>query len=97
MFSKSNLACYICDHVFRNERPVLLVVYEDGDWSFLCGGDDHSGDWCNVVGIGHLVKRDPSLNDCADLPDNFEAERAAPGSAWIRTPINAQTDSSSRN
>jgi hypothetical protein len=23
MFTESNLACYICDHVFRNDRPVL--------------------------------------------------------------------------
>jgi len=97
MFSKPSLACcYICD-VFRNERAVPLVVYEDGDWSPLCRGDDHSGDWCNVGGIGHLINRDPTLNDYSDLPDNFEAERAAQGVAWIRTLISAQADLSSRN
>jgi hypothetical protein len=43
-----------------------------------------SGDWCSVAGIGHLLNRDPTLNDCADLPDDFEAEGAAPGSVWIQ-------------
>jgi hypothetical protein len=92
VFTQSNLACYICDHIFRNERPVLLVAHEDGDWSFLCGGEDHSGNWCNAVGMGHLLERDPSLNECSDLPDSFEAERASIGGAWIRTAMRRRID-----
>ena len=30
-----------CPHIFRNERPVLLVVRDpDGYWQFMCGKDD---------------------------------------------------------
>jgi hypothetical protein len=52
---------------------------------FMCGGADHEGKDVRVVGVGHLVASDPTLNDCADLPEGFEAERSAVGSPWLRT------------
>lgn len=58
--------------------------------SFTCGKPDHGGsdDYC-VVGVGHLVEGDPSINECTDLPNGFEAERAAVGQPWLRSPIDA--------
>jgi hypothetical protein len=88
-FEPRNLRSYICSHVFRHERPVLLVAHEDGDWSFLCGGTDHGPDDCHIVGVGHLVDRDASLHACADLPNGFEAERQSVSEAWFRCPIDA--------
>ncbi len=88
LFAPSNLKSYVCSHVFNMERPVLLVVHEDGDWMFMCGKTDHGGsEDCRVVGVGHLVDRDPSINRCADLPDGFEAERNAVGGHWSRKRI----------
>lgn len=81
----SNLKCYVCDHVFGHERPVRLVVHQDGDWVFACG-EDHTDDAWRVVGVGHLTGDDPSLHECADLEDAQEAERAYQGAAWIRGP-----------
>jgi len=77
---------YVCIHVFDQSRPVLLVSREDGDWCFLCG-DLHadSADYYRVVGLGHVVERDPSLNSILDLSPNEEAERVAVGERWIRT------------
>ncbi len=86
-FSRGDLKCYVCTHVFESTRPVLLVTHEeDGAWCFLCG-DVHSdsADCYRVVGAGHLVGRDPTLHECADLPCGYEAERVAVGTAWIRT------------
>jgi len=86
-FTPTNLAVHVCAHVFSNTHPVLLVVNEENDWQFLCGGLHPEGEIPSVVGVGHLTTRDPSLNECADLPPNFEAERSSLNDRWIRTPI----------
>jgi hypothetical protein len=75
-FKPRNLQSIVCSHVFLRERPVLLVVHDQGDWQFMCGGTDH-GDDGHVVSVGHLVDEDASLHECADLPIGFEAERSA--------------------
>lgn len=77
--------CYICSHIFDASRPVLLVMRADGDWELLCGEvHDFESDPPKVVGIGHLLQRDPSLRQVLDLPDNHEAERETTSSPWIR-------------
>lgn len=86
-FTRANLKSYVCIHVFEAARPVLLVAHEeDGAWCFLCG-DMHpdSAESCRVVGVGHLVERDATLHECADLPPGYEAKRAAVGQPWMRT------------
>ena len=86
-FSPPNLATYICSHVFEKSRPILLVIHEDNDWIFCCGGEDHSEkDW-KVVGVGHLISRDSTLHECADLANGFEAERSGVDKDWIRMEI----------
>jgi len=77
----------ICNHIFGDSHPVLLVVHAaDGEWMFLCGGE-HSddADQYQVAGIGHLVDRDPSLAELLDLPAGHAAERTAPGGYWDKT------------
>ena len=79
---------YVCLHVFRGERPVLLVSRPDGDWCFLCG-DAHENDASayRVVGIGHVLDRDQELRQALDLPPDWDAERGAVGQPWERRPI----------
>jgi hypothetical protein len=91
-FTPGNLKAYICTHVFEGTHPVLLIVHEkDGDWSFVCGEPHQdTAESYRVVGVGHLIARDPSLNQCADLPEGWEAERSAMGQPWIRTVIDAR-------
>jgi len=81
----SNLAAYICPHVLEDTRPIMYVCRADGDWQFLCGGDDHY-DKCHLVGVGHLQDRDPSICELADLPEDWEAEREFIDSPWVRAP-----------
>lgn len=78
---------YVCIHVYDDSKPVLLVSRADGDWCFLCG-DEHedTASSYRVVGIGHLLDRDHTLESLLDLPSEWEAERQSPESAWIRTP-----------
>jgi hypothetical protein len=80
------VAAFICSHVFDQTRPVLMVLHEGGDWQFLCGADHELGDGPRVVGIKHLLDRDPSLHELLDLPSDWEAERLEVGSPWKRKP-----------
>lgn len=88
-FSPKNMKSYICSHVFENTRPILLIVHNEEDWMFMCGDADHDPDDCHVVGIGHLIDRDPTINQCADLPNGFEVERLAIGTPWLRRQVSA--------
>ena len=75
-FSPHNLGVITCSHILDASRPVLLVVRDSDGWNFACGSRDHSGvDDFHVVGVGHLVARDPSLAQCSDLEVGFIAER----------------------
>ena len=75
-------AAFVCSHVFDGSKPVLLVSREDGDWQLLCGGGHDAAELPRVVGLNHLLVRDPSLHEVAGLPVGWEAERSQPGEPW---------------
>lgn len=82
----SRLGVYCCGHVFRRERPVLLVVREAGDWQFLCGGADHDDPLEPYhISVGILLDTEPALNKISDLLPEWEAERTEVGRDWLRT------------
>ena len=67
----------------------MLLVSRGGktpDWCFLCG-DNHPPDasYFKATGIGHVLSKDLTLADVADLEPGWDAEREAPGKPWIRT------------
>jgi hypothetical protein len=79
-----HFAVYVCSHVFDDTRPVLLVVREAGDLMLLCGAiHDFDADPTRLVGLSHLVARDPALATVADLPEGFEAERQGRDEEWL--------------
>ena len=86
-FRERRLGVICCGHVFRRERDVKLVLHHKEDWQFMCDGTDHSGPVPdgNFVIIGVLLNFDPSLDELADLPSGWEAERRDSCSPWIRT------------
>lgn len=77
-----NQAAFVCAHVFAASRPILLVSRAGGDWQFLCGDAHPGGSEPRVIGIGHLLDRDPTLLELDSLPENWEAERNAVGGTW---------------
>jgi hypothetical protein len=78
---------YVCIHVFDGVKPVLLVDRTDGSWCFLCGdGHVDNASMYRVVGIGHILDRDPSLIPLLNLLPNWEAERRVIEEPWIRKP-----------
>jgi hypothetical protein len=87
-FGLDHLPAFICNHIFENTKPILLVCHNaDGDWQFLCGGTHAFGEKPKVVGIVHLLERDPTLKNLVDMPVDYEAERESIGSKWIITKI----------
>ncbi len=80
-------AVFICPHVFEATRPVLLVAVEDGDLMMLCGAAHPEDSRPHVVGLKHLIERDPSLREVVDLDEGQQAERGAVGEAWTIGPL----------
>jgi hypothetical protein len=76
---------FICCHVFENSRPVLLVARPDRDWQLLCGDAHSPNQGPRLVGLNHLLDRDPSLTEILDLPVGWQAEREKLGGEWTRT------------
>lgn len=86
VFEDTRLGVYCCGHLFRHERPALLIVRDDGDWQFLCGGTDHNDpDEPYHISVGVLLAIDPTLNQIADLRPEWEGERQAVGAKWLKT------------
>lgn len=83
----SEQAAFICSHVYEGKRPVLLVIKEGGDWQFLCGGEHPDEEVPHVVGLLHLLEKDPTLSEVLDIPDGCEAERSDRYSPWIKTKL----------
>ena len=80
----TEIAAYVCSHVFNNIRPILLVSREGGDWQCLCGGDHDAKEIPKVVGLNHLLNRDPALIELKNLPAEWEAERVSTSAPWLR-------------
>jgi hypothetical protein len=81
------IPAYLCSHVFDRECAVLLVIHDDGDWQFLCGGDHAAHELPKVVGLNHILEEDPTLNAVMELPERWEATRAAVGDLWKMRPF----------
>lgn len=67
--------------------PILMVTHDedDGGWQFLCGTTNDPEDG-RIVGLAHIVARDPSVLRVADLPLGWVAFRSSPADEWTREP-----------
>jgi hypothetical protein len=79
----TEVAAYVCSHIFENTRPILLVSRAGGDWQCLCGGQHEAGEIPKVVGLNHLLERDPTLLELKNLPGEWEAERTSANEPWL--------------
>ncbi len=73
----TEVGALVCGHVFRDERPVMLVIrHADGGWQCTCGKYDHPDDFSDfkVVGMNHLVARQDNLVLVAELKPSWLAE-----------------------
>jgi len=63
--------------------PVLFVTHDadDGGWQFLCGRE-HDIEDAIVIGMGHIIDMDPTLNGLHDMPEGYGASRESLGAQW---------------
>ncbi len=80
-----NVATITTRQVLREGLPVLRVVHyaDDDSWAFTCGTTDDTADGM-VIGMGEMLKHDPSLYSVADLPPGWGASREFVGASWQR-------------
>ena len=76
-------ACITCSHVMDEGAPVLFVTHDadDGGWQFLCGRE-HDIEDAIVIGMGHIIDMDPTLNGLHDMPEGYGASRESLGAQW---------------
>lgn len=80
-----NTSAFTCRHVWEQTAPILYVSHdEDGDWQFLCGGQhgDETGEKPVLVCLQHVVERDPTIAELAELCTLHQAERDGVGAKW---------------
>lgn len=79
--------CFACRHVLEQARPVLYVVRDGDDWTFVCGSGDHGGieDWGRSH-TRHLLEVDASLNKLAGMGARQQSARYNVRSPWLLLP-----------
>lgn len=90
MFSPST-PVITCRCVLERGEPVRFVSHAGGDWQFYCHDSQHDFDdeahlraQICVAHLGHLLERDASLHELADLDVDMGAERASLNTPWQR-------------
>jgi hypothetical protein len=80
-----DLAVFTVDQVLNGEQPVLEVHHDisDGCWQFLTGEDVNPDAW-RLVRLAGVVETDATLQQLADLPLGWYAERASEHAPWER-------------
>jgi hypothetical protein len=76
---------FLSKMVTDGDEAVTYVSHDlsDGAWQFL-GNSMSDGGGPVIECLHHPIDRDPTLNELADLPLGWYAEREAVGAPWIR-------------
>ncbi len=82
-----NMASFTSTHIFKQGLPILQVPHdeEDGAWQFHSGKAVTTKDLL-IVGLGEVVRLDPSIAKLADLPLGWKAKRQSIKEPWVREP-----------
>lgn len=79
-----NVACITCQSVIDG-HPILFVTHYEDDHSW-CFFDGAATDIATalVVAMSEVVEKHPRIDEIADLPSGWMAERRALDQPWIR-------------
>ncbi|CAZ98329.1 MULTISPECIES: hypothetical protein [Zobellia] len=78
-----NKAVFTCNHVVDEKCPILYASHDtDGDWQFLCGGNDHTEENAKLISLKNAVELDNTLNELFEMPIGVGAERNGIGGKW---------------
>lgn len=78
-----------CARVWNEGAPVLNVYHElDGEWQFVCGGDEHDSPEAAVrIHASHAFDRFSNLAEVLGLRSGERASRSAANEPWDVEPI----------
>lgn len=80
---------YVRESVADQKEPVLTVHHDpDGDWQFHGATEDG----CVLLCLHHLIDRDRTLDELADLPRGWSAWRDSSSAPWNREPYTPSDD-----
>jgi hypothetical protein len=84
-----DLAVVTMKQIMEDHQPILYVSHErdeDGEpvWQFLPGQNRFEMADALIVGLGSVVRLDPTLSEIADLPIGYAATRDRVGGPWVR-------------
>ena len=81
---RDDFGVYICPHIFKDGDPVLEGIRDpDGDWQLFCGRENCAEQSKpHLVGIGHLISNDESINELTCLKPGTYAERESVLQKW---------------
>lgn len=75
-----------CVHVVESHAPICLASHEATGWQMTCGGT-HRAEDARETTLEALVT-DPEVAWVVEtLPEEWEAQRTAPGAPWVRRPL----------
>lgn len=79
-----NTAVFTCNHIIDEKSPILYATHdEEGDWQFLCGGNNHTEANAKIISLKQAVELDNTLNELYEMPVGVGAEREKVGAKWI--------------
>jgi hypothetical protein len=65
-------------------KPILFVSHNyDSSWEFTCGANEHSDEEIKLISLEEVSNIDNSINDLANMPEGFCAERENIGLKWV--------------
>ena len=81
-----NLATITTRAILYDNDWIALVFHDadDGGWQFLGPEGAPHIDEAMVVGLDHLLEKDRSIAELADLPLGWKAWRESPDAPWQR-------------
>lgn len=81
-----NTAVFTTVYVIEKSSPITNVFhYQDGSWQFS-GNETHLEDSdYKVVSLGEILSIDQGLEELADMPIEFSAERDSKKDKWVIT------------
>src|SRR5262245_54888935 len=89
---RPNDAVFTTRQVLNDGEPILYVSHDadDGAWQFHTGGVRGTHGDAMIVGLGTMLRHDPTLRELYDLPEGWFAERDGVGKPWRRRELPAQ-------
>ena len=76
---------YTTKRIMNGDEPILYVFHdaEDGAWQFH-GASESMPEDASLICFHHIIDKDSTIKELADLPRGWCAKRERASDAWVR-------------